>query len=447
MSIAENKVIAAGTSEGDQELQSRSQLGAKELLREVGSVLRMSESEAAALGQVEHEVSEDQTMIINMGPQHPSTHGVLRLMLELQGETVLRCKPIIGYLHTGMEKTGESLTYMQGGTNVTRMDYLSPLNNELVFSLAVEKLLGIENDIPERAVWMRMLLSELNRMSSHLLFLATNGMDIGAVSMMLYGWREREDVLRFFQKVTGLRMNHNFIRPGGLAADLPAGWRDDVLDILENLPSRLEEYDILMTGQPIWRERLQGVGAITAREAMALGATGPILRSTGVAWDLRRDMPYLRYDDVEFDVIVGQYGDAYDRYSIRFNEIRESMRIVYQILDRMPSGDFRIQNKKVTPPPRARIDESMEALIHHFKIFTEGFKVPEGEVYVAIESPRGEIGCYIVSDGSSTPYRMHMWAPSFVTIQALPHMMRGGLVADAVAVISSVDPVLGEVDR
>ena len=447
MSIAENKVIAAGTSEGGQELQSRSQLTAKELLREVGSVLRMSESEAAALSSVEHEAPEDQTMIINMGPQHPSTHGVLRLMLELQGETVLRCKPIIGYLHTGMEKTGESLTYMQGGTNVTRMDYLSPLNNELVFSLAVEKLLGIDGDIPERAVWMRMLLSELNRMSSHLLFLATNGMDIGAVSMMLYGWREREDVLRFFQKVTGLRMNHNFIRPGGLAADLPAGWRDDVLDILENLPSRLEEYDILMTGQPIWRERLQGVGAITAREAMALGATGPILRSTGVAWDLRRDMPYLRYDDVEFDVIVGQYGDAYDRYSIRFNEIRESMRIVYQILDRMPSGDYRIQNKKVTPPPRARIDESMEALIHHFKIFTEGFKVPEGEVYVGIESPRGESGCYIVSDGSSNPYRMHMRAPSFVNIQALPHMMRGGLVADAVAVISSVDPVLGEVDR
>jgi NADH-quinone oxidoreductase subunit D len=442
-----SSVISAGTNEGGQELQSRSDLTAKELFREVGSVLRLSEAEAAKLAEVQTEVPEDQTMIINMGPQHPSTHGVLRLMLELQGETVLRCKPIIGYLHTGMEKTGESLTYMQGGTNVTRMDYLSPLNNELVFSLAVEKLLGIEGDIPERAVWMRMLLSELNRMSSHLLFLATNGMDIGAVSMMLYGWREREDVLRFFQKVTGLRMNHNFIRPGGLAADMPAGWRDDVLAILENLPSRLEEYDILMTGQPIWRERLQGVGAITAREAMALGATGPILRSTGVAWDLRRDMPYLRYEDVEFDVIVGQYGDAYDRYAIRFNEIRESMKIVHQILDRMPSGDYRIQNNKVTPPPRARIDESMEALIHHFKIFTEGFKVPEGEVYVGIESPRGEIGCYIVSDGSSNPYRMHMRAPSFVNIQALPHMMRGGLVADAVAVISSVDPVLGEVDR
>jgi NADH-quinone oxidoreductase subunit D len=327
------------------------------------------------------------------------------------------------------------------------MDYLSPLNNELVFSMAVEKLLGIDQDIPERAVWMRMLLSELNRMSSHLLFLATNGMDLGAISMMLYGWREREEVLRFFQKVTGLRMNHNFIRPGGVAADLPAGWRDDVLEILESLPSRLEEYDILMTGQPIWRERLQGVGVITAREAMALGATGPILRSTGVPWDLRRDTPYLRYDEVDFDVVVGEHGDAYDRYAIRFNEIRESMKIVYQILDRMPSGDYRIQNKKVTPPPRARIDESMEALIHHFKIFTEGFKVPEGEVYVAIESPRGEIGCYIVSDGSPTPYRMHVRAPSFVNVQALPHMMRGGLVADAVAVISSIDPVLGEVDR
>ena len=448
MSTVEHpEVIAAGTNEGGQELRSRADLTASELLREVGAVLRLSESQAAALAEVDDDAGEDQTMIINMGPQHPSTHGVLRLMIELQGETVLRCKPIIGYLHTGMEKTAESLTYMQGGTNVTRMDYLSPLNNELVFSMAVEKLLGIDGDIPERAVWMRMLLSELNRMASHIMFLATNGMDIGAVSMMLYGWREREEILRFFQKVTGLRMNHNFIRPGGLAADLPPGWRDDVLEILGKLPARLEEYDILMTGQPIWRERLQGVGVITSKEALALGLTGPILRSTGTAWDLRRDMPYLRYDEVDFDVVIGTYGDAYDRYAIRFNEIRESMKIVHQILDRMPSGDYRIQDKKVTPPPRARIDESMEALIHHFKIFTEGFKVPEGEVYVAIESPRGEIGCYIVSDGSSTPYRMHMRGPSFVNIQALPHMMRGGLVADAVAVISSVDPVLGEVDR
>ena len=434
-------------NEPEQGLKPRSELTARELLREVGAVLRMSEADAAKLGDIPLDPADDQTMIINMGPQHPSTHGVLRLMLELQGETVLRCKPIIGYLHTGMEKQGENLTYMQGGTNVTRMDYVSPLNNELVFSMATEKLLGIDGDIPERAVWMRMLLSELNRMSSHLLFVATNGMDLGAVGMMIYGWREREQVLRFFQKVTGLRMNHNFIRPGGVAADLPEGWLDDVLFLLEMIPPRLEEYDILMTGQPIWRDRLQGVGVITQAEAIALGATGPILRSTGLEWDLRRDQPYLHYDEMEFDVIVGSYGDAFDRYAIRLNEIRESIRIVHQILDRMPGGDYRIQNKKVTPPPRARINESMEALIHHFKIFTEGFKVPEGEVYVAIESPRGEIGCYIASDGSATPYRMHVRAPSFVNLQCLPHMMRGGLVADAVAVISSVDPVLGEVDR
>jgi NADH-quinone oxidoreductase subunit D len=447
MTAVERSADVARTTAGEQEMKPRSETTAAELMREVGAVLRMSEAEAAQLGDLPEDPDEDQTMIMNMGPQHPSTHGVLRLMLELQGETVLRCKPIIGYLHTGMEKTGEELTFLQGGTNVTRMDYLSPFNNELAFSMATEKLLGIDEDIPERAVWMRMLLSELNRMSSHLLFMATNGMDLGAVSMMIYGWREREEVLRFFQKVTGLRMNHNFIRPGGLAADLPPGWRDDVLHLLDVIPERLEEYDTLMTGQPIWRERLQGVGVITPDEALALGATGPILRSTGIAWDLRRDMPYLRYDEMDFDVIVGSYGDAFDRYAIRLNEIRESMKIVRQILDRMPEGDYRIQDKKVTPPPRARIDESMEALIHHFKIFTEGFKVPEGEVYAAVESPRGEIGCYIVSDGSATPYRMHMRAPSFANIQCLPHMMRGGLVADAVAVISSVDPVLGDVDR
>ena len=437
----------AGTDEGDQQLRPRSELSAKELMREIGSVLRMSEADAAKLGDLPDDPDEDQTMIINMGPQHPSTHGVLRLMLELQGETVLRCKPIIGYLHTGMEKTGEHLTYAQGGTNVTRMDYLSPIANELAFAMATEQLLGIDGDIPDRAVWIRMLMAEMSRMASHLLFMATNGMDLGAVSMMIYGWREREEVLRFFQEVTGLRMNHNYIRPGGVAADLPAGWRDGVLEILDMLPDRLDEYDTLMTGQPIWRERLQGVGVITPQEAVALGATGPILRSTGVEWDLRRDQPYMHYDEMEFDVIVGSYGDAFDRYAIRLAEIRESMKIVRQILDRMPPGDFRIQDKKVTPPPRARIDESMEALIHHFKIFTEGFKVPEGEAYVGLEGPRGEIGCYIVSDGSANPYRMHMREPSFVNIQCLPHMMRGGLVADAVAIISSVDPVLGGVDR
>ena len=439
--------VIVDTDEGSQELAPRKGSTAKEILREIGSVLRLTEAQAAELPHSELVDDEEESMIINMGPQHPSTHGVLRLMLELKGETVLRTKPIIGYLHTGMEKTGEDLTFLQGPTNVTRMDYASPLFNELVFSLATEKLLGIDEDIPPRAQWIRMLMTELNRIASHMLFLATNGMDIGAVGMMIYGWREREEFLRFFEQVTGLRMNHNYIRPGGVAADLPDGWRDDVLGLLEPVAGRLEEFDILMTGQPIWRERLQGVGVITAQEALALAATGPILRSTGVPWDLRRDMPYLYYDQLEFDVIVGSYGDTFDRYAIRLNEIRESMRIVHQILDRMPKGDYRIQDKKVTPPPRARIDESMEALIHHFKIFTEGFKVPEGEVYVPIESPRGELGCYIVSDGTARPYRMHIRGPSFVNLQTLPHMMRGGFLADGVAIISSVDPIMGEVDR
>ena len=407
------------------------------------SILRMSEAEAEVVEGVID--PEDETMIMNMGPQHPSTHGVLRILLELNGENVLRSKPIIGYLHTGMEKTAESLTYVQGATNVTRMDYASPLFNELAFSLAVEELLGIE--IPERATWIRMMMTELNRMASHLLFLASNGMDLGAVGMMLYGWKEREEILRFFETVTGLRMNHNYIRPGGVAADLPDGWEDGVARILVALPKRLEEFDTLMTGQPIWRDRTQGVGLITTPEAVALGATGPILRSTGAAWDLRRDQPYLAYDQVDFDVVVGTYGDTFDRYAIRLNEIRESMRIVEQCLEMMPTGDYRTQDPKVTPPPRARIDESMEALIHHFKIFTEGFHVPEGEAYAAVESPRGELGCYIVSDGSPKPLRMHIRAPSFVNLQTVPHMLTGGMIADAVAIISSVDPIMGEADR
>ena len=412
-------------------------------LRNRDAVLRMSESEAEERASVVD--PDDERMIINMGPQHPSTHGVLRVTMELQGETVLRSKPVIGYLHTGMEKTAEDLTYLQGPTNVTRMDYAAPLFTELTFSLAVEALLEVE--IPERATWIRMLMCELNRMSSHLLFLATNAMDLGAVGMMIYGWREREEVLRFFEKVTGLRMNHNYIRPGGVAADLPDGWREDIQKILEVLPERLEQFDVLMTGQPIWRERTQGIGVITTEEALALGATGPILRSTGFAWDLRRAMPYLAYDQVDFDIVVGTYGDTFDRYAIRLNEIRESMRIVEQCIEMMPDGPYRTEDRKVTPPPRARIDESMEALIHHFKIFTEGFKVPSGEVYTSVESPRGELGCYLISDGGPKPQRMHIRAPSFVNLQTLPHMMHGGLLADAIAVISSIDPIMGEVDR
>ena len=429
-----------------QEMQDRGATSAGELLRERGAVLRgVSDDAAIDINDYDIELGDDETMIINMGPQHPSTHGVLRVMLELKGETVLRTKPVVGYLHTGMEKTAEGLTFLQGGTNVTRMDYLAPLFNELAFSLATEKLLDV--DIPDRATWIRMLMCELNRMASHLLFQATNGMDLGAVGMMIYGWRERELVLSFFEKVTGLRMNHNYIRPGGVAADLPPGWQQDVLDLCADIEPRLDQYDILLTGQPIFLDRTQGVGVITADEAIALSATGPILRSTGVEWDLRRDMPYLAYDQVDFDVIVGTHGDAFDRYAIRLNEIRESIRIVRQIVDLMPAGDYRTQNKKVTPPPRSRIDESMEALIHHFKLFTDGFKVPEGEVYVPVESPRGEVGCYLVSDGGTKPYRMHWRGPSFVNLQSMPTMMQGAQVADAIAIISSIDPVLGEVDR
>ncbi len=428
------------TFEGPQEMLARTETPPAELAREIGSTLRISEAEAE-----QETFSEDGRMIINMGPQHPSTHGVLRVMLEIEGETVLRSKPVIGYLHTGMEKTAESLTYMQGTTNVTRMDYLSPLNNELVYCLAVEKLLGIE--VPERAVWIRMLMSELNRISSHVMWLATNGMDLGSTSMMIFGFREREMVLAFFEKVSGLRMNNNYMRPGGVAADLPDGWEDDVAAIIDTIESRIGDYNELLTGQPIFQERVFGVGVITAEEALALSATGPILRATGVPWDLRKEMPYLAYDQVEFDVVVGSVGDTYDRYAVRMNEVLQSVRIIRQIIDKMPRGPYRALNPKVTPPPRARIDESMEALIHHFKLFTEGIRVPPGETYVAIESPRGELGCYMVADGSGKPYRMHIRGPSFVNLQSLPVMLHGGLIADAVAVISSVDPVMGEVDR
>ncbi len=410
------------------------------------AVLRLPESsgiDTDDLGEIEFGSGEK--MIVNMGPQHPSTHGVLRVMMELEGETVLRCKPIIGYLHTGMEKTAEELTYAQGATNVTRMDYLSPLANELVFSLAVEDLLAVE--MPPRATWIRMLMCELNRMSSHLMWLATNGMDLGATTMMIFGFRERELILSFFEKTTGLRMNHNYIRPGGVAADLPDGWEEDIEAIYKTVLFRLDEYDEFFTGQPIFRERVEGVGTLSAETAIELSITGPLLRASGVPWDIRKTMPYLAYDEVDFDVIVGTVGDNFDRYAVRLNEIRESANIVRQILDKMPKGDYRAQDSKVTPPPRARIDQSMEALIHHFKLFTEGILVPEGETYVAVESPRGELGCYLVSDGTGRPLRMHVRAPSFVNLQALPPLLRGSLVADAVASISSVDPVMGEVDR
>ncbi len=390
-------------------------------------------------------VDDGERMIVNMGPQHPSTHGVLRLQLELEGEIIRRSKPIIGYLHTGMEKTAEGLTFSQGTTNVTRMDYLAPLHGELAYCLAVEELMGVE--VPPRADAIRILMTELNRVSSHLVALATNGMDIGAVSMMIYGFRERELILDFLEKTTGLRMNHNYIRPGGVAADLHPGWKDDIAVILEEMPIRFAQYDDLLRNNPIWLSRTKGVGVITPEEAIGYAITGPALRATGVDWDLRKAFPYSGIENYEFDVPLGSKGDVYDRYRMRVDEMHESLKIVEQVMDAMPKGDYRVDDRKVTPPPRARIDESMEALIHHFKLFTEGFKVPEGETYVAVESPRGELGCYLVSDGGAMPYRMHTRAPSFANLQALPITMADSLMADTVATIASMDPVMGDVDR
>ncbi len=441
-----DELLKAKTSEGAQELLAQEESTVRQLRHEAGGVLRVPEGTGTGWwGQAGSEGAEDETMILNLGPVHPSTHGVLRVMAEIRGEQVLRTKPVIGYLHTGMEKTGEELGYHNGFTNVTRMDYLSPFFEELAFSLSVEKLLGAA--VPERATWIRMLICELNRIASHLLWLGTNGADLGGLNLMVYGWRDRELLLAFFEKVTGLRMNHNYIRPGGVAVDLPDGWRDDVTAICDVVERRMHEYDDLLAGQPVLQARLDGVGAIDSARAVALGLTGPLLRSTGVAYDVRRDFPYLAYDQVDFDVVVGTAGDCWDRFAIRMAEIRESARIVRQAAKAMPRGDFRAQDQKVTPPPRNRIGESMEALICHFKLFTEGFRVPPGDAYVPVESLRGELGCYIVSDGSSRPYRLHVRAPSFANLQGLAPMAHGAFLADVMAIVSSIDPVMGDADR
>jgi len=391
------------------------------------------------------QVVDEERQIINMGPQHPSTHGVLRLQLELEGETIRRVKPIIGYLHTGMEKTAETLNYAQGSTNVTRMDYLAPFHNELAYSLAVEQLLGI--DVPPRADAIRVLMTELNRVSSHLLWAATMGMDIGALSMMIYGWREREVCLDFFEKTTGLRMNHNYIRPGGVAADLPDGWEADIANLITLVNDGVDEYEELLNENPIFLDRTMGVGVILPEECKQYGVTGPIARASGLDWDLRKQTPYCGIDQYEFTVPTGLHGDVHDRYEVRIEEIRQSLAIVQQVVDAMPLGDYRTPDPKVTPPPRKRIDESMEALIHHFKLFTEGITVPPGTAYQSVEGPRGEVGCYLVSKGGARPWRMHWRAPSFAAVQALPAMMTDSLVADVVAALASSDPVLGDVDR
>ena len=408
------------------------------------------------------EEPRQETMIINMGPQHPSTHGVLRLLLELDGETLVSCEPIIGYLHTGIEKNCEYRSWMQAIAFVTRADYLAPFHNELAYCLAVERLLGIE--APPRAQVLRVLFSELNRISSHLVWLATGGLELGAVSVMLYGFREREMVLDIFEMATGLRMNHAYIRIGGVVMDLPPGATEKIADLLGVLPGRIKEYEDLLAKNPIWIERNAGVGVLAAADAIALGVTGPMLRASGIAKDVRRDEPYCGYETYEFDVITREAADCYARFEIRLEEMRQSLRIVEQCLDRLEEpGPVMVEDPKVRWPAQLEVgpdgignspayvkhimEESMEALIHHFKMVTEGVKVPEGEVYQVVESPRGELGMYVVSDGEHRPYRVKIRDPSFVNLQAVPTMANGGLIADAIAVIASVDPVMGGVDR
>jgi NADH-quinone oxidoreductase subunit D len=406
----------------------------------------LSEFEERSQGAfIEEDDPRESRMTINMGPQHPSTHGVLRLVLELEGEIVRDVRPVIGYLHTGMEKECEDSTWRQAVTIVTRMDYLAPLFNELVYSLATEKLLAIE--IPPRGQAIRILMTELNRISSHLVWLATQGMDMGAVSMMTYGFRERELLIDFFEMVTGLRMNHNYIMPGGVWQDLPDGWRPAVEDFLSIFPERLGEYEELLTGNPIWRQRTQGVAVITREQAIALSASGPTLRACGLPWDIRKVFPYSGIEQYDFDIPTRTDGDVFARYAVRLDEMRQSMRIVRQVLDTMPDGDYKNMDPKITPPPRAELTRSMEAVIHHFKLVTQGYAVPPGDAYVSVESPRGELGAYVVSNGETLPYRVHVRDPSFVNLQSLPTMMVDTLVADTVAAIASVDPVLGGVDR
>jgi NADH-quinone oxidoreductase subunit D len=387
----------------------------------------------------------DEPMVLNIGPHHPSTHGVLRVLVELDGERVLSARPDIGYLHTGIEKTFEAKTYVKGTTLAPRMGYLSPIHNVLAYVLAVEALLGVE--VPPRATVVRLLLAELDRIASHLVFLGIHGLDLGATSLMLYTFRERETILDLMEMVGGARMFPIYLRPGGLAFDLPDGFEEAVEAILTRMPEALDEYEDLLTGNPFWQERTVGVATITAGEALAWGVTGPILRATGVAWDLRKALPYCGYEDYAFDVPIATEGDAYARYRVRVAEMRESVRIAWQALERLPGGPFITADRKVAPPPKHELAMSMEAVIHHFKLWTEGFRPPLGEAYVGVEAPRGEIGMYVVSDGTAKPWRVHMRSPSFTNLQALETMVKGGLVADLITAVASLDPVLGEVDR
>ncbi|MDQ1651391.1 MAG: NADH-quinone oxidoreductase subunit [Cryptosporangiaceae bacterium] len=403
----------------------------------------------------------EERLVVNMGPQHPSTHGVLRLVLELEGETVTEARTVIGYLHTGIEKTTEYRNWTQGTTLVTRMDYLSNIFNETGYCLAVEKLLGVE--VPERATTIRVLMMELQRVSSHLVWLATTGMELGALSMMIYGFREREFILDIFELITGLRMNMAYVRPGGVAIDLAPGAEAKIREFLAFMPKRLAEYEDLLTGNPIWQRRTQDVGYLDVTGCIALGTTGPVLRAAGLPWDLRKTEPYCGYENYEFDVPTRTSGDVWGRYHVRLGEMRESLKLIEQALDRLKPGPVMVEDKKIAWPAqlalgadglgnslehvRKIMGQSMEALIHHFKLVTEGFRVPAGQVYVPIESPRGEMGFHVISDGGTRPYRVHVRDPSFVNLQAFPAMVEGAPIADVIAAGASLDPVMGGVDR
>ncbi|MEJ2608213.1 MAG: NADH dehydrogenase (quinone) subunit D [Anaerolineales bacterium] len=401
------------------------------------------------LEELRHLVSdralEGETMLLNMGPQHPSTHGVLRLLLELDGERVINCVPDIGFLHTGIEKNMESKTFHKALVMTDRMDYLNNLGNNLCYCLAVEKLVDL--DVPERAQVIRVVLAELQRIASHLVFLATHALDTGAMSVFLYCFREREIILDIFEMCSGERMMTSFIRPGGLWRDVPEGFEDAVRNFIRIFPKRLKQYSNLLSKNPIYLSRSKGIGPISGEDAVSWGLTGPNLRAAGVPFDLRKANPYSGYESYDFDVPVGTSGDVFDRYMVRLQEMAQSLRLVEQALDHLPGGPVRSDNRKFVPPPRSEIGTSMEALIHHFKLWTEGFSAPEGAVYVAVESPRGELGCYLAGDGGPKPYRVHFRTPSFAAIQAIPVLVKGFLVADIVAIISSIDPVLGDSDR
>ena len=406
---------------------------------------------------------ESERIVVNMGPQHPSTHGVLRLILELEGETVTEARCGIGYLHTGIEKNLEYRSWTQGVTYVTRMDYLSPFFNEAAYCLGVEKLLGITDQIPERATVIRVMMMELNRISSHLVALATGGMEMGALTAMIFGFRERESILDIFELVSGLRMNSAYIRPGGVAQDLPAGAEEKIRELIKALPSRFKDTSDMLVDNSIWLGRTDGIGILDLAGCMALGITGPVLRSTGLPQDLRKTDPYCGYETYEFNVITKDTADVYGRFLIRLEEMRESLKIIEQCLDRLKPGPVMVEDKRIAWPAQLSIGadgqgnslahirhimgESMESLIHHFKLVTEGFQVPPGQVYSAVESPRGELGVHIVSDGGTRPYRVHFRDPSFTNLQAVAAMCEGGQVADVIASVASIDPVMGGVDR